>query len=36
MYILCEKDNYPEIILTVENNEVIGKCDSCGHFKNID
>lgn len=36
MFILCEKDNYPEVEILVENGEVIGKCNACGNIKKID
>lgn len=36
IFILCEKDNTPEVIITVEGDDIYGKCKSCGHVKHLD
>jgi translation initiation factor 2 beta subunit (eIF-2beta)/eIF-5 len=36
MFILCERDNTPEVVIQVEGDEVFGKCNACGHVKKLD
>ena len=36
MYILCEKDKYPELVIHVDGKDVFGLCDACGGKNNYD
>ena len=36
MFILCQKDNTPEVVIQVDGDEIFGKCNACGHVQQLD